>query len=219
MMSSGANTNVISWTPFSLWVVLPYTGFLAILIPVYWIYLGPQNFLWGCDIALLMTLYALWRRSSLLASMAVLVTLIPDILWITDFTVQLISGRDVLGVGATAYMFERNVPIFVRALSLFHLFLAPLLLWMIYRIGYDRRALYWQTGIAWLVLPLSYLFTDPERNINWVHGIGNLPPMWMPPPLFVVFIMVVVPMFIFWPTHWFMQRLFSDLPVRRSVDP
>ncbi len=205
----GTNANTNSSAPFSYWVVLPYTLFLAVLIPVYWTYLGPQNFLWGCDIALGMTLYALWRRSSLLASMAVLVTLIPDILWITDFTVQLISGRDVLGLGMTAYMFDQNMPVFVRALSGFHLFLAPLLLWMIYRIGYDRRAFYWQTGIAWLVLPLSYLFTDPERNINWVRGVGDLPPTWMPAPLFVIVIMVVVPAFIFWPTHWFMRRLFA----------
>lgn len=218
-MLLATKARVGSADPFPLWVVLPYSIFLAILIPVYWVYYGPQNYLWGCDIALVMTLFALWRRSSLLASMAVLVTLIPDILWITDFVVQLISGRDVLGLGATAYMFDKNTPIFVRALSLFHLFLAPLLLWMIYRIGYDRRALYWQTGIAWLVLPLSYLFTDPERNINWVYGIGNLPPMWMPASLFVVFIMIVVPTFIFWPTHWCMQRLFAELPVRSANSP
>jgi hypothetical protein len=199
-----------SAAPFSYWVVLPYTFFLAVLIPVYWIYLGSQNFLWGCDIALGMTLYALWRRSSLLASMAVLVTLIPDGLWLIDFAVQLISGRDVLGLGMTAYMFDKNIPIFVLALSGFHLFLAPLLLWMIYHTGYDRRALYWQTGIAWLVLPLSYLFTDPERNINWVHGLGNLPPTWMPAPLFVAVIMILVPVFIFSPTHLFMRRLFSE---------
>jgi len=207
-MSSLINMRTNSFAPFPLWVVLSYSVFLAILIPVYWVYYGPQNFLWGCDIALMMTLYALWRRSALLASMAVLVTLIPDILWIADFAVQLISGRDVLSIGATAYMFDHDTPVFVRALSLFHIFLAPLLLWMIYHIGYDHRALYWQTGIAWVVLPLSYLFTDPEKNINWVHGIGSLPPAWMPPVVFVLVIMLVVPAFIFWTTHWLMQRLF-----------
>lgn len=206
----GANANTDSSDPFSYWVVLPYTFFLAVLIPVYWTYLGPQNFMWGCDIALAMTLYALWRRSSLLASMAVLVTLIPDVLWLIDFTVQMVSGRDVLGLGMTAYMFDQNMPVFVRALSGFHLFLAPLLLWIIYRIGYNARAFYWQSGVAWLVLPLSYLFTDPERNINWVHGFGDLPPVWMSAPLFVVVIMIVVPIFIFWPTHWLMLRLFAE---------
>ncbi len=188
---------------------MPYTIFIAVLVPVYWVYLGPQNFLWGCDIALFMTLYALWRRSALLASMAVLVTLIPDILWVVDYVVRAVTGSNILGIGATAYMFENSVPFFVRALSFFHIFLAPLLLWMIYHTGYDVLALLWQTGVAWIVLPVSYFFTDPVHSINWVHGFAGMPPAWMPPGVFVLVIMFSVPAFIFWPTHWLMQRLFS----------
>ncbi len=199
---------LLSSAPFTLWVTIPYTIFLVILVPVYWVYLGPQNFLWACDIALFMTLYALWRRSALVASMAVLVTLMPDILWVADYVARAVSGSDFLGIGATAYMFEKSVPFFVRALSFFHFFLAPLLVWMIYHIGYDVRALRWQTGVAWIVLPVSYFFTDPVRNINWVHGFAGIPPAWMPPVVFVLLIMLAVPVLIFWPTHWLMQRLF-----------
>ncbi len=48
------------------------------LVPVYWLHHGPANFLWACDIALLVTVAALWRASRLLASMmAVAVLLQP----------------------------------------------------------------------------------------------------------------------------------------------
>ena len=204
-------SNLLSSAPFSLWASIPYTIFLVVLLTVYWVYLGPQNFLWGCDIALFMTLYALWRRSALVASMAVLVTLIPDILWVADYLARAVTGSDILGIGATAYMFEKSVPFFVRALSFFHFFLAPLLVWMIYHTGYDVRALRWQTGVAWIVLPVSYFFTAPERNINWVHGIAGIPPAWMPPVVYVMVIMLAVPLFIFWPTHRLMRRLFSGV--------
>ena len=209
MLMPSTSASAGSSAPFSYWVVLPYTLFLSVLVPVYWVYLGPQNFLWGCDIALFMTLYALWRRSALLASMAVLVTLIPDILWVVDYIVRVATGSDILGIGATAYMFDKSMPLFVRALSFFHFFLAPLLVWMIYLTEYDVRALRWQIGVAWIVLPVSYFFTDPVRNINWVHGIAGIPPAWMPPVVFLLVVMLAVPAFIFWPTHWLMQRLFS----------
>lgn len=43
---------------------------MAVLIPVYWKTYGPTNFLYFCDIALIMTLFALWLESALLVSAA-----------------------------------------------------------------------------------------------------------------------------------------------------
>ena len=194
--------------PFSRWLVVSYSAFIAVLVPVYWVYLGPQNFLWGCDIALLLTLVALWRKAALPASMAVLVTLIPDIVWNIDFLLHLVFGRDVLGANATAYMFEQSTPLFVRALSLFHVFLAPLLLWMVYRVGYDRRALIWITVVAWLAIVASYLVSDADQNVNWVYGVGPIPPVWISDQVYLILYMLAVPVIIFLPTHWFVKRWF-----------
>ena len=33
---------------------------MAVLIPVYWYYYGPTNFLYFCDVALILTLVAIW---------------------------------------------------------------------------------------------------------------------------------------------------------------
>ena len=51
-----------------LWLKLGYTVFVAILVPVYWRYYGAGNFLWFSDLALFITLAAVWLESSLLAS-------------------------------------------------------------------------------------------------------------------------------------------------------
>ena len=193
---------------FPRWLLVSYSLFFAVLFTIYWIYRGPLNFLWGCDIALLLTLIGLWRRSALAASMALLVTLLPDIVWNIDFVSHFIMGRDVLGMDATAYMFESSMPIFVRGLSLFHVFLAPLLVWMVYRLGYDPRGLFWMTLVAWIVIPISYVVSDVERNINWVYGVGPLPPAWMSGEIYLLLFMMAVPVIIFLPTHWLMKKWF-----------
>ena len=47
-----------------LWLKLAYTTFMALLVPVYWHYYGPTNFLYFCDVALLITLVGIWIEKS-----------------------------------------------------------------------------------------------------------------------------------------------------------
>ena len=51
--------------------------------------------------------------------------------------------------------------------------LPPLLLWMVWRLGYDKRSPYVMAALALVILPLSYLFGSPERNLNWAYGFGE----------------------------------------------
>ena len=53
-------------TPLAL--KLAYTAFMAVLIPVYAYYYGPANFLYFCDVALLLTLAGIWLDNRLLVS-------------------------------------------------------------------------------------------------------------------------------------------------------
>src|ERR1700747_1618908 len=52
----------------SLWLKLAYTAFMAVLIPVYLRNYGPTNFLYFCDVALVITLVGIWIESPLLVS-------------------------------------------------------------------------------------------------------------------------------------------------------
>jgi hypothetical protein len=153
-----------------LWLKVAYSAFVGYLVPVYWHSYGPKNFLWFSDIALLGMVPALWLESSLLASMMAVGTLLPELFWNLGYFGRLASGRRLMGL--TDYMFDAKYSLFLRALSLFHVFLPPLLLWTVWRLGYDARALVAQTLLAWIVLAATYV-AKPDRNINWIYGFGG----------------------------------------------
>ena len=189
-----------------LWLKIGYTIFVCVLVPPYVKHYGPGNFLWFSDTALLLALAALWLESPLLTSIAALAVLLPDIAWNLDFLARLTIRKSITGL--SAYMFNRQVSGFIRALSLFHVFFPVLLIWMLHKLGYDKRALLIQTPITWVVLPLSYFFTRRSENVNWVHGFGNKPYLFLSPPLHILMLMISFPLVIYLPTHFLLQNLF-----------
>lgn len=199
----------------SLYLKVPYTVFVCVLVPVYWVEYGPANFLWGSDIALFVTLVALWTESRLLASMMAIGILLPEMAWTIDVVLRMVFGPEAIPVAGTGYMFDTDIPLWILGLSSFHLALPVILVWLLYRLGYHRKAFLWQTLVAWLILPISYAVTDPSANINWVHGFGYEPQTWMPGPLYVALLMVLFPLVLYLPAHLLLSRLFPG-PHRSS---
>jgi len=182
-----------------LWIKVAYTLIVAVIVPVYLAYYGPANFLWFSDIALIVTGVALWLESPLLVSMMVVGVLLPELLWNVSFLTRLLTGVHVFGLAD--YMFDTRIPKWIRALSLFHVVLPVLMLWMVHRLGYDPRALPAQTALAWVILPLTYAVTKPEDNINWVYGPGARPQRQVSPPLYLAFVLIFFPLIVYVPTH------------------
>jgi hypothetical protein len=88
-----------------------------------------------------------------------------------------------------------------------------LLLWAVWRLGYDRRALLAQTLYAWVILLLTYALTKdihgPAGNVNNVFGISNREPQtWMAPWVWMVFLMVFLPVCHYAPVHYLFRRIF-----------
>lgn len=200
-----------------LWLKIPYTVFVAVLVPYYWRTYGPVNFLWFCDIALLVTLAALWLESPFLFSMQAVAIALPQLLWVVDFAAGLAGIRLI---GAADYMFDPKIPLFVRGLSSFHGWLPLLLVWAVWRLGYDGRALKAQTVVALVLLPLCYFFTarppapvaNPTAavNLNWVFGPGeNAIQTWMAPGLYLALQLAFWPLVIYLPSHLIFRRLFQ----------
>ena len=185
-----------------------YTLFLCVLVPVYWVKWGPKNFLWFSDIALLTTGVALWLESALLASMMALAIALPELAWNADFFGRLLTGRQMLGL--SGYMFDRGKSQFLRALSLFHVVLPVVLLWMVYRLGYDDRALLFQTVVALIVLPVTWWITDPADNVNWVYGPGSKPQARMDRRAYLVLTMISFPLVFYLPTHLLLRTVFGQ---------
>ena len=190
--------------PFGLKIV--YTLFVCALVPIYWRQYGPANFLWFSDIALLALVPALWLENALLASIMAVAVVFFEALWNADFFFRLATGKSLIGL--SAYMFDSGIPLFIRSLSSFHIVLPLLLLWTVHRLGYDQRAFVGQTVVALLILPLSYLVSNPQENVNWVYGLGQKPQTMLPAPLFVILLMLLFPLVVYLPTHLLFARIF-----------
>ncbi|MGH8562076.1 MAG: membrane-associated protein [Nevskiales bacterium] len=141
------------------------------IVVIYWRKYGPANLLWFSDIALLGGLPALWLENGLIASTLTVGLLLPETLWNLSYFGRLLSGRRITGL--TDYMFETDRPLWLRMLSLFHVPLMPVLVWVVWRMGYDPHALPAMLLLCWIVMPVCYCFTEPVRNVNWVFGPGG----------------------------------------------
>jgi hypothetical protein len=190
-----------------LWIKLAYTGLLVLILPVYATSYGWRNFLWFSDIALIGTGIALWLESPLVASMMAVAVLLPEVLWNVSYFARLLFGLHVTDLAG--YMFDREKPRFLRALSLFHVVLPIVMLWMLHRLGYDPRAPFAQTLLAWLVLPVTYAVVRPgDENINWVYGPGERQKR-LPPLVYLALVMLAYPVAIYVPTHFALNALFA----------
>jgi hypothetical protein len=199
-----------------LLIKLLYTAFVAVMVPYYWHAYGPRNFLYFCDVAVLVTLAAIWIESPLLISMEAVAILLPQAIWMFDFGTRAMGFKII---GMTDYMFDPRYTVFVRGLSLFHGWLPILLVWLVYRLGYDRRALLFQTiaGIG-LLLVCYFLFTPPTpttapgpwvANINYVFGMNeNAAQTKFPAIAWFGFVLVGIPVLMYVPTHVVLKRIF-----------
>lgn len=200
MLRVGLPTAIkIVWT---LIAIVVFSGYLAY-------YSFAASCLWFSSIALFVSCIALWRESALLTSMQTISVLLLEIAYTIDLIVRLLSGHFLFGL--SYYFFQsEDSPFWVRSLSLFHIPLPALLLWMIHRLGYDPRALALQTAFAWSLLLMCYFFTDPRDNVNWVFG-----PQQSGSVRWLLLLLVGFPIAIYWPTHILLKRFFAD-PRRRE---
>jgi len=190
-----------------LWIKVLYSLFIAVLVPNYLSFYGPANFLWLCDIALLLTVVSLWWESRFLASMQLVAVFLPSLIWLSDFLARLLAG--VFLTRWTHYMFQSEIPLMIRTLSLYHAWLPFLLLWLVWRLGYDARAWIAKSLLTWAILPICLFFTDPVRALNGVLGpSGEHPQIWMAPSLWLLLMMVVYPVCVYLPSHLLMRLVF-----------
>lgn len=189
---------------------LAYTAFVAVVLVLWLKHYGWRNLLWFSDIALIGAVPALWLESAPMASVLAVAVLGPEVAWNVDFLLRLLTRRRVIGL--TEYMFEAARPLELRLLSLFHVPLPLVILWMLAAYGYTAAvALPGAVLLAAIVLPASRVFGSPEANINWSYGPARvqkrLAPVAYVALLFAGFVLVV-----FTPTHLLLLRWFATSP-------
>jgi hypothetical protein len=217
-MSTRADTRATDAAPAAaarlpLWLKLAYSGFMAVLIPVYWHYYGPTNFLYFCDVALILTLAGIWIESPLLISMCAVGILVSQMVWVMDFVAHIFG---VSWIGMTDYMFLADHSAFLRGLSLFHGWLPFLLLFLVSKLGYDGRALLAWTLLAWTLILVCFIFMPGPSadagllpvNINYVWGPSDAAAQtWVSPGLWLAGLIVGLPLLFYAPVHFLLMRI------------
>ncbi len=193
-----------------LWFRLTYISFVVVLVPFYATGHGYANFLWFSNVALLGTAVAIWFRWPLLASMQIVSVGVLELIWTIDFIAGLLRGGESL-IGLAGYMFDEQIDLHLRLLSLYHLAIPWILFWLVWRLGYDTRGWWAQSLLAWVILLVCYFFTRPDDNINWTFGPGETPQELLPSWLYLILIMIGYPLFVYLPTHllvdWIIRRM------------
>lgn len=191
----------------SLWLKVFWTIWLMAWAPLYWKQYGLQNFLFFCDMGNILIGLALWLESPLIFSWQACSLLLFQTLYAIDLAGAVLLGRHI--IGGTEYMFDPGLPPLIRVLSLFHVVTPILLLWAIWRLGYDRRGWKVQTLAAWIVLPINY-FWRPEQDVNWARGPFFHEQHAIPGLAYLLGYTLLVPLAVYFPTHllltWLTRR-------------
>jgi hypothetical protein len=186
-----------------LWFKLAYTAFVIYVMAVWWKHYGWTNFLWFSDIAFIGAVPAMWLESAAMASVLTVAVLVPELLWNLDYAGRLLLRRRITGL--TDYMFERDRLLLLRGLSLFHVPLPLVLVWLVAAYGYDASVgLSGAIVLAAVVLPWSRFVSTPDKNINWTYGLGGWRVQW-PGWLYVAVLFAGFVLFVFVPTDAFLR--------------
>lgn len=210
-----------------LWVKVAYTAYVCVLVLVYWGEYGPTNFVWMCDVALLMAVPAVWLESPLLASMPTVGIVLPQVVWQASFLAACV-GYPLTDM--TDYMFDPGIPLFTRVLSFFHFWLPFFLLWLVWRLGYDRRAFWAQTLLGWTLVMISWLWLPAPPapadaptlpvNVNFVYGLSNQGTQgWADPTAYLALLLLVLPVGLYLPMHCLLGRLCGGRAAGAKAEP
>ena len=185
-----------------LWLKLVWTVWVVAWAPVYWKHYGAQNFFYFCDLGNLLIAVALWLESPLIFSWQATGLLLFQSLYTIDLLGAVLSNRHF--IGGTEYMFDSGLPLYLRLLSLFHVVTPPLLLWAIWRLGYDKRGWKYQTLTTCLMVPINY-FWRPQYDVNWARGPFFREQHVVPGWAYLLAYLLVVPLVVYFPTHLLLQ--------------
>ncbi|HWF92804.1 MAG TPA: hypothetical protein VN684_11005 [Terriglobales bacterium] len=196
-----------------LWIKLLWTLWVMAWLPLYWKCYGAQNFLYFCDLGNLLILAGLWLESSLIFSWEACGLLVFQTLYAVDLIGAWFFHKH--WIGGTEFMFDASVPFYLRMFSLFHIVVPPLLLWGVWRLGYDKRGWKYQTVLCWIVVPINH-YWRPLYNVNWARGLGHEQHL-VPGLAYLLSYLILVPAVVYWPTHLVLQRWMKNRQIKADT--
>ncbi len=199
---------LLTGTLVPLWLKVAWTAMVIVIVLIYWRHRGPANFLWFSDIALLALVPGLWLESPFIVSLMACMVLVGEMLWSVSFFGRLLRLPPVTGLAD--YMFEERSPLWLRAVSLFHVPLLAVVVWGPWRLGYDPGVYPWAVLIAWLVLLVTRWLTKPEPNINHVYRFPFAAGAGLTPVRHMLVLMITLPLVLQLPGHLLLWLMFGN---------
>lgn len=182
-------------------------GLLAAWIAHYVSYYPPANLLWTCNVGWIAGALGIAFGNAVLVSAALIITLIPDVLWIVDVAGRLVA--DAHPIGGTEYLFDPRIPASVRLLSWEHAILPPLLVVATGRLGYRAVVFAAALPIVLAIYYASYLLADPAWHVNYVRGLFGRPQSLLPDALYPALAATVFWLALAGPVHLVARRWLS----------
>ncbi len=182
-------------------------GWLAVYLPSYTVTYGALNFLFLCNLGVMLTAVGLIAGSRLLLSSQAIAAPVIGLGWIADAGWRLATG-DFL-YGGTAYMWDPQFPLFTRLLSLYHVFWPVLVVACVAKVGYDRRAWLLQVGIAAAAMVAARWVSPPELNVNFAFRDPFFGFELGPGPLHIATTLAVLAVVVYGLTHAILSRAFG----------
>jgi len=179
-------------------------GFLAAYVPGYALAYGLANFVFLCDLSVILATVGIWTSSRLLLSSQAVASLLVGVAWTVDVASRLLTGSHL--IGATAYMWDPQRPLFARLLSLYHVVLPVVLVRALRRIGYDARGYWLQSAIAIVAVAAGRLFGS-AANINYAFVDPLLKRTWGGPVTHVAAVAGFLVLLVYPLTHLLLVRL------------
>ncbi len=180
-------------------------SWLLVYLPAYAQAYGLLNFLFLCNLGVILTAYAVWRGDVLLLSSQAVGAPIVCAVWLLDVLSRLATGQH--WIGGTEYLWDPQFPLFQRLLSCYHAVWPLVLLACLRRTGYDRRAYRLQAGIAILAILASRL-APAQHNINFAWADPLFHRAFEPALLHVLIVIGVLAGLVYGLTHLTLKASF-----------
>ncbi len=180
---------------------------LLVYLPIYQSAYGALNFLFLCNIGVILTALALIVRSRLLVSSQAVAAPVIALAWLVDVAWKLFTGEFLYG--GTSYMWDPQYPLPARLLSLYHV-AWPLLLWAVLRrTGYDPRGWPLQAVIAALAMLAGRWLAPAADNVNFAWTDPFFGRQLGPPAMHLLVCWAVLAGVAYGATHRALRRWFA----------
>ncbi len=124
-----------------------------------------QEIFWFCNVMAVFLAYGFYYKKASVVNATLIMSIPAQFLWIADFFLEAFG----YGLGRTSLLVSDSALYATVLISVtMHALIIPMSIWGSIKLGFSRFAYLWTLPIVGILLPATYLFTNPFENRNCV---------------------------------------------------